>query len=221
MRPTLLISTLSFLLLFAFITNLSLAFPNKVEPVLDITGEPIRPGSKYYVISSGRNRNGGLRPGKTGDQTCQVTVMQDHSPMVLGVPVIFTLKGTSSTGDIISTNDPLEIEFTKKADCAESSKWMVFYDEDIEYSVVGIGGLKNHPGPDVMIDSGEFKIRKYKKGYKLVFCEFEGDPYSCSEFGKYPSGKGGSRLILGGGQPLYVGFRPLNNNFKDGIMSVV
>jgi len=44
------------------------------------------------------------------------------------------------------TGTDLEFEFTKKPDCAASSKWLMFHDHDTKLTCVGIGGPTNYPG---------------------------------------------------------------------------
>jgi len=89
-----------------------------------------------------------------------------------------------------------EIEFTKKPDCAASSKWLIFVDHNTQLSYVGIGGATNYPGIEII--SGKFLIVKHGSGhvYRLGFClDATGD---CGYIGlqMFNSGEGGSRLFL-------------------------
>ncbi|XP_061351738.1 kunitz-type trypsin inhibitor-like 2 protein [Gastrolobium bilobum] len=211
MKPTLF--TLSFLL-FAFISKLPLAFSDDVEQVLDINGNPIFPGGKYYILPAIFGPpGGGVRLGKTGNSKCPVTVLQDYSEVIKGLPVKFSIPGISP--GIIFTGTPLDIAFEKKPNCAESSKWLVFVDNHIQKACVGIGGPEDHPGEQTL--SGKFHIQKYKRGYKLVFC-VSGSP-TCLDIGRFDNGEGGRRLNLTEHEPFEVVF--VDADFTGGIRTVV
>jgi hypothetical protein len=189
MKPILSL-TLSFFL-FAFITNIS---PNNaVEQVLDINGTPLTPGGQYYILPESDNPSiGGLTLNKVGDSECPVTVIQDIA--VIGLPVKFIIL-ENITSNIVTGTD-LEIEFTKKPDCAESSKWLMFVDHNTQLACVGIGGPANYPGIETI--RGKFLIVKHGSGnvYRVGFClDTTGD---CAYIGLqlFSSGEGGSRLIL-------------------------
>jgi len=188
--------TLSFFI-FVFSTNLSIAFSNNVvEQVLDINGNPIFPGGKYYILPAIQGPlGGGLRLGKSGNSDCEVTVVQDYNEVINGVPVKFSIPGISP--GIIFTGTPIEIEFTKKPNCAVSSKWLIFVDDVIQKACVGIGGPENYPGFKTL--SGTFNIEKheYGFGYRLGYCVK--DSPTCLDIGRAHEeveDEGGSRLHL-------------------------
>lgn len=82
--------------LFAFITKLPLAFSDDVEQVVDVNGEPIFPGGKYYIRPLVRGPpGGGLFLSKTGDLKCPVTVLQSYREVENGIPVKFSIPGIS------------------------------------------------------------------------------------------------------------------------------
>lgn len=91
-----LVLTLSFIPLFALITNLPLVFSNNVEQVLDTNGNPIFPGGTYYIMPAMFGPpGGGLKLSKTGNSDCPVTVLQDYSEVFHGLPVKFNIPGIS------------------------------------------------------------------------------------------------------------------------------
>nr|QIJ55473.1 kunitz-type trypsin inhibitor-like protein 2 protein [Cajanus platycarpus] len=193
MKAAVVLLTLSFLPLFAFFTNLPLVLSDEVEQVVDINDNPIFPGSTYYIIPAIRGpAGGGVKLGLTSNTNCPVTVLQDFSEVVRGLPVRFKIPGISP--GIIFTGTPLEIEFARKPGCTESSKWVVFVDNEIQKACVGIGGPKDHPGQQTM--SGTFHIQKYKFGYKLVFCV--NGTSTCLDIGRFDAnnGESGRRLNL-------------------------
>ncbi|XP_027357308.1 kunitz-type trypsin inhibitor-like 2 protein [Abrus precatorius] len=202
MKPTPL-PTLSLLILFAFLSNLPLGFSNDAEQVVDINGNPIFPGGKYYILPAIFGPpGGGVRLGRTGNSHCPVTVLQEFSEVERGLPVKFTIPGISP--GIIFTGTRLEIEFTKTPDCAEFSKWVVFVDKEIQKAYVGIGGPEQHPGQQTI--DGKFHIEKYGFGYKLVFCIRDSD--TCFDIGTYDAHKGerGRRLNLTEHEPFQIVF---------------
>ena len=102
-----------------------------------------------------------------------------------------------SNGEIF-TDTQVEIQFTKKPDCVESSKWRVFGGSEIEQAYVGIGGPQDHPGQQNII--GRFSITKSSPGYSFVFCQpfiVEGSPL-CSNVGRYFLEDPRSLLVLTG-----------------------
>ncbi|GAU26483.1 hypothetical protein TSUD_294520 [Trifolium subterraneum] len=197
MKPILSL-TFSFFL-FVLISNLSPALSNDaVEQVLDSLGNPIFPGGKYYIfpVSQDETYGGGLRLGKTSDSDCAVTVLQDDNVVIDSIPVKFSIAGISP--GIIFTGTPIEIEFTKKPCCVESSKWLIFVDDVIEKACIGIGGPENYPHFKTV--NGTFNIKKHESGfgYKLGYCVK--DSPTCLDIGKSRSGnvteEGGLRLNL-------------------------
>jgi hypothetical protein len=57
------------------------------------------------------------------------------------------------------TNTDLEIEFTEKPDCAESSKWLMFVYNSTKLSCVGIGGTANYRGVETI--GGKFNFSTF------------------------------------------------------------
>ncbi|XP_027357309.1 kunitz-type trypsin inhibitor-like 2 protein [Abrus precatorius] len=203
MKPTTLPKTLSLILLCAFLSNLPLGFSNDVEQVVDINGNPIFPGGKYYLVPAIVGPpGGGVRLGRTGNSHCPVTVLQEFSEVQQGSPVKFSIPGISP--GIIFTGTPLDIEFTETPDCAESPNWVAFVDNEIQKACLGIGGPEQHPGQQTI--DGKFHIEKYRFGYKLVFCIRGSD--TCFDIGTYDAhkGEGGRRLNLTEHAPFEVVF---------------
>lgn len=202
MKPTLV--TLSFLL-FVFTTYLPLTISEQVK---DTNGRPIFPGGKFYIMPSIFGAaGGGVRLGTTKNSTCPVTVLQDYSEVVLGMPVQFKIPGISP-GIIFTNTTQLNIVFVEKPpQCVttKSSKWVVISGEKPRGPVsIGIGGVEDHKGRNIL--GGLFNIQKHGFGYKLVFCPtFSAPPGLCNDIGRYDD-ENGRRLILTGGDPYEVVF---------------
>jgi len=181
--------TLSFLI-FAFITNLSLAFSND-EQVLDTNGNPLIPGGEYYIFPATQDPcKGGLRIAKTGDSKCPITILQNEN--ITGLPVKFTIQGISN--DVILTGTDLQIEFTKKPNCVKSSQWLMFLDYDASTFNVIIGAF-NPEIPEVLSDT--FYIQKYENAYKLGVCIDDFGKQNCLDIMRWNNSKdGGSRLSM-------------------------
>ena len=183
MKPALL--TLSFLL-FAF----PLAFSNDAQQVLDDEGNPVVPGTEYFIVPIilGPPYPGAVTIGNSGSNpTCPATV-EVNSNLPYGIPVKFSIPEESNSE--ILTDTPVEIEFTKKPDCIESSKWRVFGGSVRAY--VGIGGPQDHPGTQNII--GRFSITKSSPGYSFEFCR---SPV-CANVGRYFLDGPQSLLVLTG-----------------------
>ncbi|XP_015966026.1 kunitz-type trypsin inhibitor-like 2 protein [Arachis duranensis] len=192
------------------------AFPLAfAQQVLDSNGNPIFPGREYYILPAIFGPpGGGVKLATTGNSKCPVTVLQDYSEVVNGISVKFTIPGVSTLE--IYEGTPLEIEFTKKPKCADSSKWIIFVDNEIAKACVGIGGPEDHPGQQTF--PGTFSIKKYKFGYKLVFC-VAGSP-TCLDIGRFDNGEGGRRLNLTEGEAFDIVFVE-SSSYNNVIRSVV
>ncbi|KAJ1417268.1 Proteinase inhibitor I3, Kunitz legume [Sesbania bispinosa] len=200
MKPALLL-TLSFLF-FAFTTNLPLAL-SEIEQVVDINGNPVFPGGRFYIVSAIRGGGGGgVNLGQIGGSTCPVTVVQEQIDVFRGLPVHFKVPGISPGPGMIFTNvTGLNIVFEEKPECAESSKWVVVSEigEIFPQQWVGIGGVGDHPGKNII--DGKFYIQRYSDwAYKLVFCSTTG--HVCSDIGRFS--KNERRLILTNDDPFPV-----------------
>lgn len=199
MKPTFL-TTLS-LLLFALATYFPLAF---TEQVRDSNGNPIFFSSRFYIKPSIFGAaGGGVKLGETGNSSCPLTVLQDYSEVVNGLPVKFSTDAEVFI-DLISTDTSrVDIVFPEKPECAESSKWLLIED-DFPRPWVGIGGIEDYIGKHII--DGKFKIVKHGFGYKLVFCPtFTAPPGLCHDIGRYDD-KNGRRLILTEDDPYEVVF---------------
>ena len=145
-----------------------------------------------------------MRLGITGNSKCPVTVLQDLSFLVRGIPVKFSIPGASTSE--IFTGTPLEIEFAKKPKCAESSKWGVFFDNDLQKAYVGIGGPEDHPGQEPLNGTFIIQNRGYRP-YNLAFC-VKGLP-TCFVIGRFDDpahAERGRRLVLTDNEPFDVVF---------------
>ncbi|XLU58939.1 hypothetical protein S245_053587, partial [Arachis hypogaea] len=114
----------------------------------------------------------------------------------------------------IYENTSLKIEFTKKPKCVESSKWILFFDNEIEKACMGIGDPDDHNPDDPHIFLGTFTIKRAKFGYKLAFCYYESN---CMDIGRFnKNGEGGRRLYLTKGEPFDVVFIE-SSSYNNGI----
>ncbi|GAU45377.1 hypothetical protein TSUD_89970 [Trifolium subterraneum] len=203
MKPTML-TTIS-LLLFASTTYFPLIALSSNEQLEDINGNPIFYSTHFYIKPSIFGpAGGGVRLGKTGNSTCPLTVLQDYSEVINGLPVKFTNPGEIFI-DLITTDELLKgIEFVEKPECGESSKWIVVEDDDFPRPWIGIGGIEDNK--DKKIIDGRFKIVKHGFGYKIVFCpRITAPPGLCFDIGRY-SDENGRRLILTEKNPFEIVF---------------
>jgi hypothetical protein len=167
MKPILL-ATLSFFL-FALTTHFSLTFTQDIDKVKDTYGNPLVPGAKYYILptTSGRDAGGELKLGKTIDQKCPLTVLQDYSETFIGLPVKFNVRDGK---DFISVDfSNIDIEFDTKPECAHSSKWVLVKSYTFLQRWIGIGSIEDIEASYGKVIKGVFNIEKHGLGYKLVY----------------------------------------------------
>ncbi|WJX66735.1 hypothetical protein P8452_51265 [Trifolium repens] len=167
MKPTLILSTLSFLL-FALTTHFPLSFTQDIS-VKDTDGDPLVPGTKYYIFPTtpGREGGGGLRVGLTTGQKCPITVIQDFSVNFRGLPVKFNVKDGEKT--ILEDYSKIDIEFDTKPECAHSSKWVLV--ENLKYRTawISIGSIEDVKASNANVIDGVFYIKNQWIGYKFVY----------------------------------------------------
>ena len=95
------------MLLLAFIAKPS---SSKTEPVLDIKGDPLVPGSEYYVFPYIWPMGGGLQLAKIGNSSCPVDTVQEPFDLLPGQTLLFT--PLPKIG-LIPTDTPLSVSFAK------------------------------------------------------------------------------------------------------------
>ncbi|KAF5733966.1 hypothetical protein HS088_TW16G00407 [Tripterygium wilfordii] len=194
-----------FFLLFAFVIKL---FPHAVDaapdPVLDIAGKRLRTGVDYYILPVIRGRGGGLTLSSTGNETCQLDVVQEQHEVSHGLPLTFSPVNMKKGVVRISTD--LNIKFSAMTICVQSTVWKLEnYDESTGQWFVSTGGIEGNPGRET-IDNW-FKIEKYGDDYKLVFCPTVCDfcKVICRDVGIY-IGRGRRFLALSE-KPFKIMFR--------------
>ncbi|MED6203750.1 hypothetical protein PIB30_002519 [Stylosanthes scabra] len=141
------------------------------ETVLDRDGDPVVSGRPYFLGAIRwypvHNYQRGITLGTTGKQVDPVTVRVDDSISYFdGIPVSFSIVGSSNPGATITTETPLEIKFTG-INTLYSTRWIAFVNSEIQSLSVGIGGPKEHPG-EAIIES-TFSIYKDTIAYFLRY----------------------------------------------------
>ncbi|CAI9773865.1 unnamed protein product [Fraxinus pennsylvanica] len=158
--------SLSFILL-SFYTITSLFSPCSAaeapEPVLDITGKALRTGIDYYILPVIRGRGGGLTLASI-NETCPLDVVQEQMEVKDGLPLTFT--PVDPNKGVISVSTDLNIKFSAASICVQSTVWKL--DESAGKYFVTTGGVDGNPGRETI--SNWFKIEKYERDYKIVFC---------------------------------------------------
>nr|CAC19831.1 hypothetical protein [Avicennia marina] len=111
------------LIIFSICSN-SLLCAAAEEAVLDIEGNELQAGSKYYMVSAIWGAGGGgvtLR--LTGNDRCPVTVGQEGSDLRNGLPVSFQPANSEET--VVRVSTQLNIKFEVSVPCANSTVWRV------------------------------------------------------------------------------------------------
>ncbi|KAL2555286.1 Kunitz family trypsin and protease inhibitor protein [Forsythia ovata] len=161
--------SLTFILL-SFYTTTSLfsscSAAEAPDPVLDITGKELRTGIDYHILPVVRGRGGGLTLASI-NKTCPLDVVQEQIEVDNGLPLTFT--PVNPKNSIIRVSTDLNIKFSAASICVQSTLWKLDnYDESTQKYFVTTGGVEGNPGPETI--SNWFKIEKYERDYKIVFC---------------------------------------------------
>ncbi|XP_015966198.1 kunitz trypsin inhibitor 5 [Arachis duranensis] len=136
------------------------------EPVLDVTGQKLRSGVKYFILPVLRGRGGGLTVGSSVNSTCPIYVLQDKLEVTRGTPVTFTPSTPNKDGVILTSTDH-NIKSTSAPKCKESSVWRLL---KVLSGVwfISTDGVAGNPGVNTVVNW--FKIEKDGKDYNLSFC---------------------------------------------------
>nr|GEW34264.1 hypothetical protein [Tanacetum cinerariifolium] len=156
------------------------------DQVRDIDGNLVRFSAKYYILPVFRGRGGGLTLAATRIESCPLDVVQENMELIKGLQLAFTYvnpkKGIirESTYWVCKPNPTIIIsKLTYKLDGLLLLSPIGFRIEPqlslyvrlgemlgLGYLTIGIRARK--PSPQTI--SNWFKIEKFDKDYKLVFC---------------------------------------------------
>ncbi|KAE9600178.1 hypothetical protein Lal_00046115 [Lupinus albus] len=138
------------------------------EPVLDISGQKLETGVKYYIVPVIRGRGGGLTLKTNGNNTCPIYVVQEKNELSNGLPVTFT-PYNAKKGVILTSTDLNIKSFVnpKTTACVQSTVWRLLK-ELTGVWFLSTGGVEGKPGIDTILNW--FKIEKAAKDYIISFC---------------------------------------------------
>ncbi|XP_057446632.1 kunitz trypsin inhibitor 5-like [Lotus japonicus] len=185
------------------------------EPAaVDMQGNPILPGVKYYVrpVSA---ENGGLALGHTRNKTCPLDIILD--PFSLGTPTVFQTSSSSDLGYIpISTDLTVEMPVLKSP-CKEPKVWRIAK-EGADFWFVSTQGV---PGND----ASRFKIVRFEEGdnhanegeiYSFSYCPSIWG-YICAPVGIYVDDDGTQVMAVGAGvgKPYHVRFQKVSSAYLE------
>ena len=132
------------------------------DEVLDVAGDPLRPGVKYYIVSAIWGAGGGGVSLPSAETVCPRPVIQEFSDLNRGKPVTFS---TLSGEDVIVEDASVTIKFNVTAtDCDDGSTvWKAdALDNETGNVLVTTGGAESQR-------TSIFSIQKYASiAYKLV-----------------------------------------------------
>ncbi|MED6143220.1 hypothetical protein PIB30_004308 [Stylosanthes scabra] len=151
---------------FAMITAMAASAP---EPVLDVTGQKLRVGVKYYILPVLRGKGGGLTVGSSVNATCPTYVLQDNLEVTRGTPVTFTPSTANKDGVILTSTDLniKSVATSSKCKNKESSVWRLL---KVLSGVwfISTDGVEGNPGINTIVNW--FKIEKDGEDYNLSYC---------------------------------------------------
>ncbi|KZV32795.1 miraculin [Dorcoceras hygrometricum] len=115
-------------------------------PVVDLDGNNLREGSRYYILPLVRGRGGGVTLTSTRNKTCPLSVAQAPFEVQNGLPVTFR-PVKSEKGGFIRESTDLNIKFSAASVCAQSTVWKLDqYDEATKQYFITTGGVQGNPG---------------------------------------------------------------------------
>ncbi|KAK2421569.1 miraculin [Trifolium repens] len=188
---------------------ISLAFICKTiaapEPVLDISGNKVTTGVKYYILPVFRGRGGGLTVTNvnnlnSGNNTCPLYVLQEKLEVKNGQGVTFTPYNTKQ-GVILTSTDLNIKSYVTDTTCSQSQVWKLL---KVLTGVwfLATGGVEGNPGFDTIFNW--FKIEKADKDYVLSFCPTVSTTQTlCRELGLYVDDNGNKHLALSDKVPSF------------------
>ncbi|KAK9131174.1 hypothetical protein Sjap_011661 [Stephania japonica] len=174
------------------------------EAVLDVDGQPVRSGVKYFISNAFPARSPpastlGLAPNRNNACPFDVVLKQ-----INGLPLTFSPVNKDA---IVRVGIDLNIKFSAATTCVQSTVWQLGgNDASLMKSIVTTGGVEGNPGRETL--SNWFSIDKFEDRYKLVFCPGVCNICrpACGEVSAFLDG-GVRRLAVGREQPLKVYFR--------------
>ncbi|KAK7315098.1 hypothetical protein VNO77_33630 [Canavalia gladiata] len=171
------------------------------EPVLDISGQKLRTGVKYYILPAIRAKGaGGLTAASTGNDTCPLFVVQEKLESLRGTPVTFT-PYNAQKGVILTSTDLNIKSYVTKTTCANTPVWKLL---KVLTGVwfLSTGGVEGNPGIETIVNW--FKIEKAEKDYVLSFCPSVCKCQTlCRELGIYVDDDGNKHLALSDKVPSF------------------
>lgn len=136
--------------------------------VVDIDGKILRTGIDYYILPVVRGRGGGLTMDSIGNKTCPLdAVVQEQEEVKQGLPLTFTPFNPKK--GVIRESTDLNIIFSANSICVQTTQWKLDnFDETTGKYFITLGGNQGNPGRETI--SNWFKIEKFERDYKLVYC---------------------------------------------------
>ncbi|KAL3342648.1 hypothetical protein AABB24_026599 [Solanum stoloniferum] len=136
--------------------------------VVDIDGKILRTGVDYYILPVVRGRGGGLTMDSIGDKICPLdAVVQEHHEIDQGLPLTFT--PVNPKKGVIRESTDLNIIFSANSICVQTTQWKLDdFDETTGQYFITLGGTQGNPGRETI--SNWFKIEKFDRDYKLLYC---------------------------------------------------
>jgi hypothetical protein len=175
--------------------------------VLDIDGEKLVAGTKYYILPVFRGRGGGITMA-SNKTSCPLAVVQDRLEVSKGLPLTFTPAADDKKGVILVSTD-LNIKFLAKTTCPQSTVWKIIKSSNSKVQwFVSTGGVEGNPGFNTV--TNWFQIEKADDDYKLVFCPTKvcNCGVLCRDIGIYIEDNGTRTLSLSDAlQPFKVQFK--------------
>lgn len=155
-----------FLLSALLLSFLAAAAGQPPAAVRDTAGKELRRASRYYILPVRRGSGGGLTLASRKGR-CPLYVAQEVFEVARGLPVTF--RPVNPKEAVVRLSTDLNVQFAAATVCVQSTVWTLGdLDESTGRRYVATGGAVGNPGLGTV--GNWFKIERYGKDYKLVFC---------------------------------------------------
>ncbi|XP_057723022.1 factor Xa inhibitor BuXI-like [Arachis stenosperma] len=190
-------------ILFAFI---SIHLPSlATAELIDTDGNLIENDGSYYILPVFRGNGGGIGQTATGNETCPLTVVQQHSEVDNGLPIIIS--------------SPLKIRYLGEGIRLDLSFSFVPLCTPIPSKWTLVKGLLEGEGAAVKLTGfyenqvqGWFEIRKTLDVFKLSFCASSNN--NCMDIGVKRDDEGNRLLVTTEDNPFVVVFKKARSSYS-------
>lgn len=161
------------------------------DPVLDLDGNPLEVGSRYYILPAGAGFRGGLTLSAKPGQLCPLYVVESPREVDLGKAVKFTPRDSTQTQ--ISLSSEVIIDSGFSAYCRDVGIWRLrITPTSRRYEVVAAGAFET---PLTLFRIMRVGSSSKLPVYKIVYCDPNPHFGLCQDLGIFDDNNSGLKLL--------------------------